>query len=183
MSLDRSTRGRWVPAHSSQSRQTGVPDTPMNVLHTLQRVGQTVRMRARGLRRVLLRLPNGGRTVRAAPSLISGTGCFVLRAVRSGESIGPVGLGPPIPQDRHSLLVGKHHRDVKKPWRYLNHACVPTATIQFSENDAQLYATRDLRPYTELTIDYNALPEDVGSGFECRCARCASAGAPSRVGS
>lgn len=139
-------------------------------------------MRARGLRRVLLRLPSRGRSVRAAPSLISGTGCFVLRPVKSGEPIGPVGLGPPIPQDRHSLLVGKHHRDVKKPWRFLNHACIPTARIQFGEDTAQLFAARDLRAYTELTIDYNALPEDVGSGFECRCARCTSQSAPSRVG-
>ncbi len=138
-------------------------------------------MRARGLRRVLLRLPSGGRSVRAAPSLISGTGCFVLRDVRSGEFIGPLGLGPPTPQDRHSLLVGKHHRAVKKPWRYLNHACDPTATIRFSEDAAQLYAARDLRAYTELTIDYNALPEEVGSGFQCCCGHCASA--PSRVGS
>jgi hypothetical protein len=154
----------------------------MSVIHTLQRVGQTARIRARGLRRALLRLPNGGRSVKAGPSSISGTGLFVLRPVKSGESIGPVELGPPVPQDRHTLLVGAHHRDVKKPWRYLNHACIPTATIQFGENTAQLYAARDLRPYTELTIDYNALPEDVGSGFECRCARCAGASAPSRVG-
>jgi hypothetical protein len=155
----------------------------MNVIHTLQRVGQTARMRARGLRRALLRLPNGGRSVKAGPSVISGTGVFVLRSVKSGESIGAIELGPPVPQDRHTLLVGAHHRDVKEPWRYLNHACVPTATIRFDEDTAQLIAARDLHPYTELTIDYNALPEDVGSGFECRCARCSNGAKPSRIGS
>jgi hypothetical protein len=154
----------------------------MKVLHTLARVGRTARNRAGGLRRVLLRLPTRGRLVRAAPSFISGTGCFVLRGVKSGELIGPVELGPAGPQTRHSLMVGKHHRDVAKPWRFLNHACTPTAALQFSDDAALLIAARDLRPFSELTIDYNALPEDVSMGFECRCGRCTAAKAPSRIG-
>jgi hypothetical protein len=167
---------------SFQARRTGVPDTPMKVLHTLSRVGRTARTRAGELRRVLLRLPSRGRVVRAAPSFISGTGCFVLRGVKSGELIGPVELGPAGAQTRHSLKVGKHHRDVAKPWRYLNHACTPTAALQFGDDSALLIAARDLRPYDELTIDYNALPEDVSRGFECRCDRCLAALTPSRIG-
>jgi hypothetical protein len=154
----------------------------MKVLHTLARVGRTARMRAGSLRRVLLRLPSRGRVVRAAPSFISGTGCFVLRSVKSGQPIGPVELGPIGPQTRHSIMVGKHHRDVAEPWRFLNHACTPTAKLQFGEDSALLLAATDLRPYTELTIDYNALPEDVSMGFECRCARCTAQGRSSRIG-
>lgn len=167
---------------SFESRRTGIPETPMKVLHTLARVGRTARQRAGGLRRALLRLPSRGRVVRAAPSFISGTGCFVLRGVKSGDPIGPVELGPAGPQTRHSLMVGKHHRDVAKPWRYLNHACTPTAKLQFGDESAVLLAATDLRPYTELTIDYNALPEDVSMGFECRCHRCTATRAPSRIG-
>lgn len=155
---------------------------PMKALHTLARVGRTARMRAASLRRVLLRLPSRGRVVRAAPSFISGTGCFVLRGVKSGQPIGPVELGVAGPQTRHSIMVGKHHRDVAEPWRYLNHACTPTAKLQFGEDSLLLLAATDLRPYTELTIDYNALPEDVSVGFECRCERCLDRVSVSRIG-
>lgn len=154
----------------------------MNVLNTLANVGQKARVHVRGLRRALLRLPRRGLVVRAAPSMIAGTGVFVLRAMRVGEAIGALELGPPIRQDRHSLLVGAHHRDVMKPWRFLNHACTPTATLQFTDQNALLFAARDLPAYAELTIDYNALPEDVGTAFECRCGHCSGAGAPSQIG-
>lgn len=154
----------------------------MNVLHTLQRVGRTARVRAGGLRRALLRLPPRGRTVRSAPSLIAGTGVFVLRNVTAGEAIGALALGAAVPQDRHTILVGAQHRVVEEPWRFLNHACTPTATLHIGDDTALLFAAMDLHAYTELTIDYNALPEEIGSPFQCRCARCSAASVPLRIG-
>src|SRR6266545_5338866 len=112
----------------------------MNVIHTLQHVGRTARMRAGGLRRALLRLPHRGNVVRAAPSLIAGTGVFVLRSLTAGEAIGALTLGAAVPQDRHTILVGTEHRVVGEPWRFLNHACTPTATLHIGDDSALLFA-------------------------------------------
>jgi SET domain-containing protein len=70
-----------------------------------------------------------------------------------------------------------------KPWRYMNHSCSPTAELQFGEDTALLIAARDLRPLTEITIDYNKLLEDVGSPFRCRCPRCIAERASEKIGS
>jgi SET domain len=139
-------------------------------------------MRARGLRRALLRLPHRGHVVRAAPSAIAGTGLFVLRNVTAGEAIGALELGAAGPQGMHTLLVGAQHRVVERPWRFINHACAPNATLHIGDEAALLFAAEDLGAYTELTIDYNALPEEIGTAFECQCARCLAASAPSRIG-
>ena len=154
----------------------------MSMLLTLARVGRTARKPTQAVRLALLRLPALGRVVRAGPSAIAGEGLFVLRPVRAGETIGALELGPAGPQGRHTLLVGTEHRLVAKPWRFLNHACAPTAALEFTPDSAVLSAARDLPAFSELTIDYNALPEDVGTAFECRCARCRAAAAPSRIG-
>jgi hypothetical protein len=139
-------------------------------------------MRARGLRRALLRLPHRGDVVRAAPSAIAGTGLFVLRDVTAGEAIGALTLGAAGLQGAHTLLVGTQHRVVEAPWRFINHACAPTATLHIDDEAALLFAQQDLRAYTELTIDYKALPEEVGTAFECHCALCVATSSPSRIG-
>jgi hypothetical protein len=122
--------------------------------------------------RALRRLFGARRTLRTGPSAIQGTGVFTTRAFASGEEIGPVGLGAPGGQTRHSLQVGEKHRDVKKPWRYMNHSCKPTGRLVMTANTATLFATRALPVGTELTIDYNELPERVSARFRCRCASC-----------
>lgn len=149
---------------------------PMNVLHTL-----AARLPTRAVRRALLRWPSRGQQVRAGPSAISGRGLFLLRSARAGELIGGLELGAAGPQGKHTLLVGAQHRLVAKPWRFLNHACAPTAVLRVTDDAAVLFAAVDLPAFSELTIDYTALPEEVGTAFECRCARCA-AGSASRVG-
>ena len=120
--------------------------------------------------------------VQSGPSAIHEAGLFVQSKVAAGERIGAVALGPVIEQDRHSLLIGSHHRVVEPPWRYMNHACTPTATLRIGEHDAVLFAARDLEPNTELTIDYLQLPEKLSSPFRCRCPRCSELGESPRVG-
>ena len=122
------------------------------------------------------------RAVRSGPSAIHEAGVFVDSRVGAGEKIGALSLGPVVEQDRHSLLIGTEHRLVEPPWRFLNHACTPTATLQIGERDAVLFAAHDLEPGTELTIDYTRLPEKIGSPFTCRCPRCAGSGSSARVG-
>lgn len=138
------------------------------ILPVLKRVGRTAR-------RAMLYLPSR-RSVRSGPSVIDRTGLFTLKRFEEGQPIGPVGLGAVCQQDRHSIMVGQHHRVVKKPWKFMNHSCTPTAELQFGDDSLMLIATQALRPYTELTIDYNKLHEDVGSPFECRCPKCQGAG-------
>jgi hypothetical protein len=112
------------------------------------------------------------RTLRAAPSAIDGVGLFVVRRVAAGEELGQLRLGPPGPQGKHTLLVGAQHRAVASPWRFLNHACTPSARLIFSPASVTLLALRDLPAHSELTIDYAALPEKVSVTFACRCGRC-----------
>jgi SET domain len=121
-------------------------------------------------------------SVRTGPSAIHATGVFVQQRTAAGQTIGALDLGPAQEQGRHTLLVGTEHRSVAEPWRFLNHACTPTAQLRFIDRDAILVAARDLEPGTELTIDYLALPEKVGSPFTCGCVRCREAPEPSRVG-
>jgi uncharacterized protein len=125
------------------------------------------------------------RTLRAGPSAIDGVGLFVVRSVAAGEELGQLRLGAPGPQGKHTLLVGAQHRPVARPWRFLNHACTPSARLRFSPPSVSLLAVRDLPAHSELTIDYAALPEKVSVAFACRCGRCEraarSAGANARA--
>ena len=150
------------------------------ILPVLRRVGRTARTPTLWLRQALLHLPSRN-AIRSGPSKIDRTGLFTLKGFAAGQPIGPVGLGAVCEQDRHSLMVGSKHRTVKKPWRYMNHSCTPTASLKFNEDTIDLIAAQDLRPYTELTIDYNKLLEDVGSPFECKCPRCQGK-APQKIG-
>jgi hypothetical protein len=106
----------------------------------------------------------------------------VTRGYRVGEEIGPVGLGPAQAQDRHSLQVGAHHRDVKKPWRFMNHACSPSGRLRFERDAVYLIAQLDLAPGAELTIDYTQLPEKVSTHFACHCPKCRAAPSRAEVG-
>jgi hypothetical protein len=133
---------------------------------------QVTRLLRAAIDGVLERLIAARRMVRRGPSRIDGVGLFTRRALLPDEEIGAVALGGRGRQGRHTLEVGGRHRRVKKPWRYLNHACKPSARLVVSQNSARLYSTRPLAPNSELTIDYNLLPERVSSGFRCHCANC-----------
>jgi hypothetical protein len=122
------------------------------------------------------------RMVRRGPSRIDGVGLFTRRALLRDEEIGNVPLGRGGRQGRHTLQVGGRHRRVKKPWRYLNHSCQPSARLVLSHSGAILFSTRPLAPNSELTIDYNLLPERVSAGFRCRCANCTEQAEAIRVG-
>jgi hypothetical protein len=148
----------------------------------IRRVLPPLRVAQTWLLGALLHLPTAGRVVRRGPSAIHARGLFLLRGVAAGQPIGALKLGKPCAQSRHTLQIGALHRQVAKPWRFMNHSCTPTATLQLSDDAALLIAARDLHRYAELTIDYNRLPEEIGSPFECRCPRCVDQSKPERIG-
>jgi hypothetical protein len=123
-----------------------------------------------------------GRTVASGASTIDGTGLFAVVRFDAAQEIGQLALGRAQTQGKHTLRIGAAHRLVKKPWRFLNHACQPSARLSVTDAAATLVAARALLPWDELTIDYNLLPENIGSPFECRCAECRRARVPSRIG-
>jgi SET domain-containing protein len=120
--------------------------------------------------------------VKQGRSQIDSTGLFLNGSFKAGQEIGEIPLGPAVGQGKHTLLVGDQHRLVDEPWRYMNHACSPTARVRFTSNAAFLVAQTDLEPGSELTIDYRQLPEDVSIGFACRCAKCLDSEAATSVG-
>ncbi len=83
---------------------------------------------------------------------------------------------------RYSVQIGENaHIDLgEKPdlerdmdrhgWRFLNHACDPTAVLC----GRLLIARRSLRRFEEVTFDYNTTEFDMASPFRCGCgsARC-----------
>jgi hypothetical protein len=124
-----------------------------------------------------LSLHSASAAVRCQRSAIDGTGLFLVRGVVAGQAIGRLALGRSIAQGKHTLLVGSRHRLVKKPWRFLNHACTPSAVLQLGSDAALLIAARDLPAGSELTIDYASLPETVSVQFACHCPSCQHSGA------
>lgn len=78
---------------------------------------------------------------------------------------------------RHSVQIGENlHIDLRPGrsleeeldryfWRYMNHGCEPTAMV----DGRDVVALRDLRPFEDITIDYNATEYDMAEPFACRC--------------
>lgn len=112
------------------------------------------------------------RAVRAGASPIAGRGLFALRSFEAGHAIGPLRLGRARAQGKHTLQVGARHRTVEAPWRYINHACRPSARLEITKRDAVLIATCAIAAGQELTIDYRALPETPSVAFTCHCGEC-----------
>jgi hypothetical protein len=119
-----------------------------------------------------------GRAVRAGRSLIDARGLFAARDFAAGTEIGALELGPEGPQGKHTLRLGGQHRRVRRPWRYINHACQPSACLRFTTHAALLIATRPIAAGQELTIDYGRLPETPSVAFECRCPSCIGTSGP-----
>lgn len=129
-------------------------------------------------------------TESAAPSLLPAVGILhaggefrvvAMRAVAAGEVLltieGEVVARP----SRTSVQVSeREHVDVpatwtleevlaRAPWRFLNHACEPSAWVRGRE----VVALRPLAPFEEVTFDYATTEASMATPFRCRC------GAPS----
>lgn len=99
--------------------------------------------------------------------------------------------------DRYSVQIGRDQHLAPLPtagpdddayiWRYLNHACDPSAAFRFEtgadgvETPVRLVATRPLRRGAEVTFDYETTEWDMSVPFRCGCARCALEPASARV--
>jgi hypothetical protein len=81
---------------------------------------------------------------------------------------------------RHSVQVGAESHlqlpDEVSPgleperygWRYLNHACEPSAAWR----GRTLFLRRPLAPGDEIAFDYNTTEREMATPFRCRCGRC-----------
>ena len=119
--------------------------------------------------------------VSAAPSPINGLGLFTNRRFAAGEVIGKLALKKAGTQGVHTIKIGGEHRLVGKPWRYLNHACLPNAVLQSGQDDITVYAMADILPQAEVTIDYRLLEETISARFTCGCGKCRASNAPERL--
>ncbi len=98
--------------------------------------------------------------------------------IEAGEVIVPL-LGTLCSRPtRYSIQVGERaHLDDIPVVEATNHACEPTAFIDFAE-EGRVYvrALRDLGVGEEVTIDYCATEEDMTSPFRCDCGSSACYG-------
>jgi hypothetical protein len=105
-------------------------------------------------------------------------------AVAAGEAIAYVeGVMVKRPS-RYSIQVGvDEHVDGgdleglpelldRRPWRFLNHACVPNAVIR----GRSVMAARAIAAMEEVTFDYNTTEYDMAEPFPCRCGSASCVG-------
>jgi SET domain-containing protein len=52
-------------------------------------------------------------------------------------------------------------------FKYLNHSCAANCFLRVYRHRVEIYALRDIRPGTELTVDYGETPHR--NGMRCRC--------------
>jgi hypothetical protein len=50
-------------------------------------------------------------------------------------------------------------------WRFLNHSCSPTAILRGRD----VIARRRIKPWDEVTFDYDSTEYDMAEPFQCRC--------------
>ena len=55
-------------------------------------------------------------------------------------------------------------------WRFMNHHCEPNACLR----ERDVYATRIIQPWEEITFNYNTTEYEMAEAFTCQCksARC-----------
>ena len=116
-------------------------------------------------------------------SQLNGQGMFACERFEAGQEIGEVELGPPIPQDKHSIQFNGTHRDVLSPWKFMNHSCDPNAQLDWQEDRDRLMliALQEIFPQDEITMDYSLLREEISNHFECRCSKCLESSVPETV--
>lgn len=115
-------------------------------------------------------------------SEINGTGVFATIRFEQNEEIGVIALGCEQNQGQHTIKFGGKDRKVEKPWRFLNHSCEPNSRLDWQADRIVIMANREVLPQTELTIDYNLLPEKIGTPFDCRCPKCVRESHKVRIG-
>ena len=115
-------------------------------------------------------------------SEIIGTGLIAnVRYVR-GQIIGCIGYKITPDQGKYTLMVSGNHCVLNKPWRFVNHACEPNAQFVFDKERIELRALEEVFPQTEITCDYNTLPEKPSEPFICTCPKCRQSASPAEVG-
>ncbi|MBI4912478.1 MAG: SET domain-containing protein-lysine N-methyltransferase [Acidobacteria bacterium] len=102
---------------------------------------------------------------------------LATRPVQAGEVIMRIEGELTRRPDRHTLQVGPDlHLEVPPEaslelildryfWRFLNHSCRPSAFIR----DREVVALRRLRPWDEVSFDYDCTEWDMAEPFPCRC--------------
>lgn len=96
---------------------------------------------------------------------------FLTTAVRVRDTIMPLGGRVRSSPSRYSIqLSAREHLDDLGAIEATNHSCDPSARVDFSDPARPaLRATRDLRPGSEVTIDYCATEADMTVPFTCDC--------------
>ena len=107
--------------------------------------------------------------------------CVVaMRDVEAGEVLMTIDGARVARPSRTSVQVGERdHVDVppawtleevlaRAPWRFLNHACAPTAWVRGRE----VVALRRLAPFEQVTFDYATTEAEMATPFVCRCGAC-----------
>ncbi len=110
--------------------------------------------------------------VHQAKSELEGAGLFAHHEFSAGDKIGSLTLGKDSSQGKHTIEFKGKHRIVRKPWRFLNHACKPNSELSSSDKKITLKAIVDVLPQTEVTIDYRKFEEQIGTPFDCNCPTC-----------
>lgn len=92
-------------------------------------------------------------------------------AVAADEIIAPVpGIVRRSPSPYSLQIAGHLHLDELGPVEGTNHACEPSAYVDFRDDGlVRLRALRNLEAGDEVTIDYCATEWDMTSPFPCRC--------------
>lgn len=115
--------------------------------------------------------------ITVSKSKIHGTGIFAEEPIKAGERIQYIN-GPQIkkiiktPEESKAIEnwigVGKHKwiNTDGTPFRHINHSCYPNAAITGTKT---LIALEDIKPGTEITIDYSMTDADPYWHIDCSC--------------
>lgn len=113
----------------------------------------------------------------------TGLGLFAKVAIKKGDFILEY-TGEKIPNKIADEMPGRYLFEVDEKWtidgeseentaRYINHDCHPNTEAEIEKEKINIYATRDIAPEEEFTIDYGDeyFDEFIRPGG-CRCASC-----------
>lgn len=130
---------------------------------------------------VVVRPPWQKYAVDVRPSAIDGHGVFAAEPVPPRRKIGEI-RGESISVDEARIratrtarvmiveLSAKRAIDFSRstdPMRFTNHSCRPNARLQIANGRVEFYATREIAPGEEVTVDYGETHHD--GKLACRC--------------
>jgi SET domain-containing protein len=125
--------------------------------------------------------------VKSAPSTIQGRGVFAAAPLPRRRKIGQLeGKLVRLPQARKAIehseqiylveISRRYALDCSNgnDFRFLNHSCQPNCYLRVHLRRIEIYTLQEIRPGTELTVDYGLTPHK--NGMPCRCGspRCRS---------